>query len=126
MPERQSETGILNRLSLNHWYKYLLYLGGIILFVGLYFYLQYPLVDSSVSDAFVKKVIYFAIYTIIIGISLWILNDVLESVYNYIVYKDDKYHEDIYFKVAVYLKIFEYLIWVIAFFIWIFIALGTA
>jgi heme/copper-type cytochrome/quinol oxidase subunit 2 len=125
MAEQTPETGILTRLSLNHWYKYLLYLGGVILIVGFYFYLQYPLANSSASLAVIDRVIDFAVYTIVIGISLWILDEILYFVYNYLYFKENNNHDEVYEKVAIGLQIFEYLVWVIAFLIWISIALGT-
>ena len=87
MAEQTPETGILTRLSLNHWYKYLLYLGGVILIVGFYFYLQYPLTNSSVPIAVVNRVINFTIYTITIGIFLWILDEISDFVSDYLEYK---------------------------------------
>lgn len=89
LADPQPETGVLNRLSLNHWYMYLLYLGGVILIVGFFFYLQYPIANSSALITSVNRVIDFAVYTIIIGIFLWIIDEFLDFIYNYLEYKND-------------------------------------
>lgn len=76
--------------------------------------------------AVVNRVINFAVYTIVIGIFLWILDEILDFVFDYLGYKDYTYHDDVYEKITTYLRIFEYIIWLIAFFAWIGLALGTA
>ena len=127
MTEQKLDTGILTRLSLNHWYKYLLYLGGVSLLLGFYFKMQFSLVNSTGSTLIVNKVIEFSIDTVVIGIALWILDSIRAFVLDYLEYKSESEHhsDDYYENLAITLEIVRYLLWIIAFIIWILIALNT-
>ena len=53
---------LFNKLRLDTWFKYLLYLGGVLLVASLF-----------TSSSLVKSVQSFAIWTIIVGIIAWII-----------------------------------------------------
>jgi len=54
------------KLSLRHWYKYLLYVSGILLIVTIVFGSQFPQ----------SRVISFSLWTIGISLFMWILDDI--------------------------------------------------
>lgn len=56
-----------NNLTLSRWYKFFLYLGGAILIIRFYFYLQYPLVSIYQSYYLIKRVMISSIFRIVIG-----------------------------------------------------------
>ncbi len=124
MTEQKLDAGILTRLSLNYWYKYLLYLGGFLLLLGFYFKMQFSLVNSVGSALIVNKVIEFSIYTVVIGIALWILDSIRAFVGDYLEYKSESEY-DRYDNLDIKLEIVRYLLWIVAFIIWILIALNT-
>jgi MFS superfamily sulfate permease-like transporter len=127
MTEQTPDTGILSRLSLNHWYKYLLYLGGISLLLGFYFRMQFSLVNSTGSTLVVNKVIEFSIYTVVIGITLWIFDAIKEFVKDYLEYKSESenYSDSYIDNLSIALEITRYMLWIIAFIIWIHITIST-
>lgn len=119
-PDKEKQTreaGILNNSSLNHWYKFLLYLGGAILIIGFYFYLQYPLSSLYEPYYIADRVIDFAIFTILIGASLWILDEILYYKETYPKHGVD--HE----KTLKRLMIVRFISWIVMFVIWIVLAL---
>ena len=113
-----AEVGLLEHLSLNKWYKYLLYLAGVILVIGIYFQMQYASTNPSAAlpDGITKS-IYFATNTIILGILVWLIDDILGSMgdyYDYLSKKHSLNYDDM-FKILISIK---YVIWFIAFIIW--------
>ena len=127
MAEPRPETGILTRLSLNHWHKYLLYLGGVSLLLGFYFKMQFSLVNSTGSALTVNKVIEFSIGTVVIGIALWIFDSIRAFVHDYLEYKSESeyYSDEHYENLAIALEIVRYMSWIFAFIIWILITIST-
>lgn len=113
-----AEAGLLERLSLNKWYKYLLYLAGVTLVIGIYFQMQYASTNPSAAlpDG-IAKGIGFATSTIILGILLWLIDDILDEIWNYYNYLSKK-HSHNYDNEATILISVKYIIWVIAFIIW--------
>lgn len=127
MTEQKLDTGILTRLSLNHWYKYLLYLGGVSLLLGFYFKMQFSLVNSTGSALTVNKVIEFSIGTVVIGIALWIFDSIRAFVHDYLEYKSESeyYSDEHYENLVIALEIARYMLWIFAFIIWILITIST-
>lgn len=113
-----AEAGLLERLSLNKWYKYLLYLAGVILVIGIYFQMQYASTNPSTAlpDG-IAKGIGFATSTIILGILLWLIDDIIGVIGDFYDYQSKKHSHDYEneYKILVSVK---YIIWVIAFIIW--------
>ena len=60
-------SNLFANLSLSHWYKYLLYLAGVLLIVGVAFGSKLPTV----------QVVPFSFWTMVLMIILWILDDVI-------------------------------------------------
>ena len=127
MTEQKLDAGILTRLSLNYWYKYLLYLGGFLLLLGFYFKMQFSLVNSTGSTLIVNKVIEFSIDTVVIGIALWILDSIRAFVLDYLEYKSESenYSDSYIDNLSIALEITRYMLWIIAFIIWIHITIST-
>lgn len=121
MEKQISEPGNLGSLSLNHWYKFLLYLGGAIFIIGLYFYFQYPLIESYEPGS-VYVVIVFAIFTILIGVSLWILDEVLYYVEDRIIRNKENQNKN-YERAIKKMMTGRVIAWIIMFSVWLIIAL---
>lgn len=109
---------MLERLSLNKWYKYLLYLAGVILVIGIYFQMQYASTNPSTAlpDG-IAKGIGFATSTIILGILLWLIDDILGVIGDYYDYLSKKHSYDYDDEAKILISV-KYIIWVIAFIIW--------
>ena len=109
---------MLERLSLNKWYKYLLYLAGVILVIGIYFQMQYASTNPSTAlpDG-IAKGIGFATSTIILGIPLWFIDDILGVIGDYYDYLSKKHSYDYDDEAKILISV-KYIIWVIAFIIW--------
>ncbi len=60
------EISIFNRLNLNNWYKYLLYLGGILLIVSLFS-----------TSSIILSVQRFALYSIVMAAIMWVISEIL-------------------------------------------------
>ena len=63
---------LFHNLSLSHWYKYLLYVAGVLLVVGVVFGSKIPNI----------QIISFSLWTIVLMIFLWIIDDILYAVVN--------------------------------------------
>lgn len=87
---------LFQNLSLRHWYKYLLYLAGILLIVGVAFGSHIPSV----------QVVPFSFWTIFFMIILWIFDDV-------IYFKMDDYNKDAYVNARIALHIIFFFIWIL-------------
>lgn len=86
---------LFQKLSLRHWYKYLLYLAGVLLVVGVAFGSQLPSVE----------VVPFSFSTMFFMIILWIFDDIIYL-------KIDNYNEDSYVNARIALHIIFFIIWV--------------
>lgn len=62
---------LFESLRITKWYKYLLYLAGVILILSLFF-------DVKVVE--VEVVRQFSISTIVIGVAIWILDDIFKII----------------------------------------------
>lgn len=114
------EAGLLERLSLNKWYKYLLYLAGAILVIGIYFQMQYASTNPSTAlPNGIAKGMGFATSTIILGILLWLIDDILSVIWNHYDYLSRKHSHDYDDENKILISV-KYIIWVIAFIIWAF------
>jgi hypothetical protein len=113
-----AEAGLLERLSLNKWYKYLLYLAGVILIIGIYFQMQYAATQPSASlPSGIESGITFATNTIILGILVWLADDILGVIADFYDYQSKK-HDREYDDEAKILITVRYIIWFVAFIIW--------
>ena len=111
------EVGNRNNFNLKHWYQFLLYLGGAILVIGFYFYLQYLLIDVYQPYYLIQRVMGFAIFTIVIGAALWFIDEILY-------YKEIHQNHSVDLKKTFKRLLIERLLsWIILLFIWIYIAI---
>ncbi len=96
------DASLFSRLTLNKWFKYLLYLGGILLIVSLFS-------TSSVIPSLQR----FALYSIIMATIMWVFSEILLLV-SIFADKDDE--EAVQTLVILYslASFFVLLIWVIA------------
>jgi hypothetical protein len=69
----QIQIGLFEKLSLRHWYKYLLYISGILLILAVF-------LDLKIEQ---NKVIDFSLWTIGLSLFLWILDDVFRATSDY-------------------------------------------
>lgn len=67
------KVGLLENFAIKNWYRFVLYIGAIILILSLF-------LESEIESAKVRG---FAIWSVVIGLSLWIVDDILDNVYNY-------------------------------------------
>ena len=88
--------GLLDKLSLNHWYKYLLYVAGILLVLAV-------IVGSKIQ---VNAIISFSLWTIVLMIFLWMVDDILRAVVN-----EDNFNTALGARVTI--QIFIFIIWII-------------
>ncbi len=89
---------LLEKLSLGHWYKYLLYVAGVLLVLVI-------IIGSKIENS---HVISFSLWTITLSIFLWILDDIFRAVV-----------DDYNFKTALGIRVSVHFI---VFFIWVIIA----
>ncbi len=105
-PQLKSMSGnipnIFDKLSLRYWYKYLLYLAGVLLVLAI-------IVGSKIPEA---NVISFSLWTIVLSTILWIIDGVLQAI------DIDKYNYNSYLAGRT-------LVHIVVFFIWMIIAFGT-
>jgi hypothetical protein len=87
---------LLEKLSLGHWYKYLLYVAGVLLILVIVF-------GSKIE---VTKVLSFSIWTIVLSIFLWILDDIFRAVLN-----DNNFNTALAIRVSVHFLVF--FIWIV-------------
>jgi len=67
------EIGLFEKLSLRNWYKYLLYISGILLILAIF-------LDTKIER---YKIIDFSMWTIGLSISVWISDTILENIFRY-------------------------------------------
>lgn len=87
---------LFQNLSLRHWYKFLLYLAGILLVIGVAFGSQLPSVE----------VVPFSFWTMFFMIILWIFDDIIYL-------KIDKSNRDSYVNARIALHIIFFIIWIL-------------
>lgn len=87
---------LFQNLRLNHWYKFLLYLAGILLVIGVAFGSQIPSVE----------VVPFSFSTMFLMIILWIFDDIIRL-------KIDEYNLDSYVNARIVLHALFFIIWII-------------
>jgi hypothetical protein len=92
---------LLDNLSLRNWYKYLLYLAGVLLVLAI-------IVGSKIPE---NNVISFSLWTIFLCIILWIIDGVLGAV------KIDEYNFDSYLAGRTIVHVLVFLLWVVIAFI---------
>ncbi|MEM0143099.1 MAG: hypothetical protein QXL94_04000 [Candidatus Parvarchaeum sp.] len=113
-----SEAGFLGHLGLNKWYKYLLYLAGVILVIGVYFQIQYAATHPYATlPSGIAGGITFATNTIILGILVWLADDILEAIVEFYDYNLKKYNREYYDEAKILVTV-KYIIWFVAFIIW--------
>lgn len=95
---------LFDKLSLKYWYKYLLYVSGILLILSI-------IVGSKID---LGSVLSFSLWTMGISIFLWILDDIFDLAAEY-------YHED--HRVAI--EWGRQIIYFLFFFIWVIIVGNT-
>ncbi len=89
-----AEVGLLEHLSLNNWYKYLLYLAGIILILGIYFQIQYAIGNPSTkTPSAIMGWLKIAVATIILGTLLWLVDSIIDYVGRYYYAEGDFYSD---------------------------------
>lgn len=103
------------KLSLKYWYKYLLYLTGILLLAVL-------ILGSSFDQ---NKIITYSISIMAISIFLWILDDIVLAIDGYYVEKTNNYNKSEYLEKAKSLVIIREIVHVICFVIWLIITFRT-
>jgi len=106
------KVGLLENLAIKNWYRFLLYIGGVILILSLF------LEPKGIEASRVRS---FAIWTILLNLGLWILDDFLKWIegyleYQYKEYKIDESELENYAKLIV---CFWYFISVVVFIFWI-------
>jgi hypothetical protein len=92
-----SVPNLFNKLSLRNWYKYLLYLAGVLLVLTIVF-------GSKIPEA---NVISFSLWTIVLSTILWIIDGVLQAV------EIDEYNFNSYLTGRTLVHIFVFIIWMI-------------
>jgi hypothetical protein len=88
---------LFDKLSLRYWYKYLLYLAGVLLVLTIVF-------GSKIPEA---NVISFSLWTIVLSTILWIIDGVLQAV------EIDDYNFNSYLTGRTLVHIFVFIIWMI-------------
>lgn len=118
----EQQPTILSNLSLNHWYKYMLYVAGVVLIISLYIEMQFASGNPTASvPALIIKIRNFSIYSIIIGVSVWISMEVTDDIGDYLQDTSNNYSDDI-DQILIAVVVIQYIIWIIAFLIWVDIA----
>jgi hypothetical protein len=86
---------LFNNLSLRYWYKYLLYVAGVLLILGVVFGVKITSVE----------VVPFSFWTIVLMTILWIYDDV-------IILFSDRYNRNAYVKARIALHSIFFLFWI--------------
>ena len=102
---------LFENLSLRHWYKYLLYVAGILLILVV-------VLGSQIEQ---NRIFSFSLWTISLCIFVWILDDMIYSAGTYYEEKDRSYGNHIPDAVIVVVWV-KYIIHIIFFLIWVIIA----
>ncbi len=70
--------GLMENFAIKNWYRFLLYIGGVILILSLF------LEPKGIDVLRVKK---FSFYTIILSLVVWIIDDILYKIGDFIEYE---------------------------------------
>jgi hypothetical protein len=87
---------LFNNLSLRHWYKYLLYVAGVLLILGVVFGVKITSVE----------VVPFSFWTIVLMTILWIYDEV-------IILFSDRYNKGAYVKARMVIHSIFFLLWIL-------------
>lgn len=100
--------GLFENFAVKNWYRFLLYLGGVILILSLF-------LEPKGID--IHNMRTFSSYTIILFIIVWIIEDIIYKIGNFSEYENRNY-PDIFVNKARTLNIFRYIISFIALLVW--------
>ena len=86
--------GLLENFAIRNWYRFVLYLGGVTLI------LSYFIEPKGIT---INNLRSFSIKSVLIGLVLWIVRDIIDAVFSYWIYLSEKgeipeYSIDDYFK----------------------------
>jgi len=101
-------TGLFENFALKNWYRFLLYLGGVILILSLF--LEPKGIDIHNMRA-------FSSYTIILFIIVWIIDDIIYKIVGFLEIENQD-HPDRIINKAKTLSIFRYIISFVALLVW--------
>ncbi len=76
------KVGLLENFAIKNWYRFLLYIGGVILVLSLF--LETKGIEAS-------KVRLFSIWTVLLGLVLWIIEDILKQIGSYLEYQYEEH-----------------------------------
>lgn len=102
--------GLFENFALKNWYRFLLYLGGVILILSLFF---------EPKGINLRNIRAFSSYTIILFIIVWIIDDIINKIGNFSEY-DNRNYPDIFVNKARTLNRIRYIISFIALLVWSF------
>ncbi len=68
------KVGFLENFAINNWYRFVAYIGAIVLILSLF------LEPKGIQ---IEDVRGFAIWSILTGLSLWIIKDIIDKIYTY-------------------------------------------
>lgn len=102
-------TGLFENFALKNWYRFLLYLGGVILILSLF------LEPRGIDIHSMRR---FSSYTIILFIIVWIIDDIIYKIVGFLEIENQDY-PDIIINKAKTLNIIRYIISFIALLVWI-------
>lgn len=79
MAQQDTTSVLFHQLSLNRWFKYLLYLGGIVFVLGTFYQLQFTTTHSSDTPlpSTITAATTFGKNAIVIGLVVWFLDDAI-------------------------------------------------
>ena len=100
--------GLMENFAITNWYRFLLYIGGVILILSLF------LEPKGIDSLLVKK---FSFYTVILSLLVWIIDDILYKIGDFIEYENRNY-PNIYVDKVRDLYILRYIISFIALLFW--------
>jgi len=107
------KVGLLENFAIKNWYRFLLYLGGVILILSLF------LEPKGVEISRLRS---FSFYTVVLGLVVWIIDDILYKIGDYqeYLYENDRLYESQYEEVGKTIVAMRYLIYIVALIYWIF------
>ncbi|RLI79153.1 hypothetical protein DRP05_04970 [Archaeoglobales archaeon] len=106
------KVGLLETLAIKNWYRFLLYIGGVILILSLF--LEPKGIEISRLRA-------FSLHTIVLSLILWAIEDIKNKIGDYIEYlhQNDRIDDSQYDEWAMVILTVWYLINIVALIIWI-------
>lgn len=82
----KEQIGLFEKLGLTEWYKYLLYISGIILILAFFF-------ESPVFEQ--RRIVDFSLWTIGLSCFVWIFQNGLRNIFNYYDEKRDEINPEL-------------------------------